>query len=281
MPTSQPPLRRAALATVLWLFGISTTVLLVGLWGRAVTADETTLAESTAAVLASGFVQHRVHDWVDGSASEVASHRLADAVLDHPDVAATLDVAVDTLVAAALAPPEDAAVVDLGGLLDDLTPGVVDALASEGIHVDADRIHEALDTDLVVASHGMVGGAATRAQRALTTVVVIAGLGMVAFGSFAVGLAPDRRRQLRSLFTRIAVSALSFAVMLRVGAWAVDPAGGRSAIGSGSAVVLASNGAVLWWIGAVAAMAALLIARRRHRRSTTSEGAYEPAGSTI
>lgn len=283
MSTLQSPLRRVSHATVLWLFGIATTVLLVGLWGRAVTTDEVTLTESTSAVLSSGFVHDRVHGWVDGSTGTVTSNRIADAVLDHPRVSASLDAAVDTLVAAALAPPEEAVAVDVGSMLDTLAPGVVEALASEGVHVDVARVHEALDIDLVVASHGMVEGAAERAQRTLTRVVVIAGLAMVATGSVAVGLAPDRRRQVRSLLTRIAVSALSFAVMLRVGAWAVDPNGGRSAIGSGGAVLLASNGAVLWWIGASATLAAVLVARRRHRghdRPATGTH-YEPTTSRV
>lgn len=283
MTATQPLLRRATHATVLWCFGIATTVLLVGLWGRAVSVDEATLSESASAVLSSGLVHERVHDWVDGSAATISSNRLADAVLDHPRVVASLDDAVDTLVAAVLAPPERAAAVDVGSMLDTLAPGVVEALASEGVHVDVQQVHDALDIELVVASQGMVEGAASSVQRTLTRVVVIAGLGMVAFGSLAVGLADQRRRQVRSLLNRIAVSALSFAVMLRVGAWAVDPNGGRSAIGAGSAVVLASNGAVLWWIGASAAVAALLVARRRFRSHPRppARAQYEPTGSRV
>ena len=42
--------RRLALPWVLWVFGLSTTLLLVGLWGRAVTIDQDTIAHSTEAL---------------------------------------------------------------------------------------------------------------------------------------------------------------------------------------------------------------------------------------
>ena len=56
--------RRFTLPWVLWVFGLSTTLLLVGLWGRAVVADTATVARSTEAALSTEVVTDRVYDWI-------------------------------------------------------------------------------------------------------------------------------------------------------------------------------------------------------------------------
>ena len=59
---------------------------------------------------------------------------------------------------------------------------------------------------------------------------------------------------LRTLSMRVLLSALSFAVLFRLGAWALDPNGGRSPVATGGSIVLESNGHVFIIIAAVAAV---------------------------
>ena len=56
--------RRLTLPWVLWMFGLSTTLLLIAIWGRAVTVDQSTIARSTEAALSVDLVTERVWDWV-------------------------------------------------------------------------------------------------------------------------------------------------------------------------------------------------------------------------
>ena len=89
---------------------------------------------------------------------------------------------------------------------------------------------------------------------------------------------------MRSLVIRIGVSAVTFAIIFRVGAWAVDPAGGRSPIGAGGAVLLKSNGHILAIVAAAAAVAAgaisVVLLRRRWVQPPAEEilDADEPTG---
>ena len=63
-PSRLLAVRRATLPWTLWVFGLSTTLLLVGLWGRAVTVDDDVIARSTEAALSADLVTERVYDWI-------------------------------------------------------------------------------------------------------------------------------------------------------------------------------------------------------------------------
>ncbi|MDX1450090.1 MAG: hypothetical protein R3246_13610, partial [Acidimicrobiia bacterium] len=112
-PNSTPVrrLRRGSLSVALWLFGLSTTVLLVGIWGRAVASDEEAIVGGTRAVLESEAVAGRITNWIgDGMAAAAdglpAAVRgdAADAVWDRPEMQAVIGDVVRRFVDAALAP---------------------------------------------------------------------------------------------------------------------------------------------------------------------------------
>ena len=104
--------RRVALPWVLWVFGLSTTLLLVGLWGRAITVDQNTITRSTEAALSAELVTERDHvlrvyglltaryamvpggEALDGEALEAAFGCFAEkntAVIVHPTKTVTWD----------------------------------------------------------------------------------------------------------------------------------------------------------------------------------------------
>ena len=109
----------------------------------------------------------------------------------------------------------------------------------------------------------------------LSKVVVIGLAGMLLSGAAAVALADERIRQLRALVIRVGISAISFAVIIRIGGWAVDPEGGRSPIAAGGAVLLRSNGHVLAAVAlgtaVVAAGMSIFLLRRRRSQPATPE----------
>lgn len=273
-----PRLRPLGLASARWVYGIATTIVLMALWGRSVAADEATLAESAEAVLASGYVHDRVDAWatealaatVDASPAAVAP--VVDRIAASPELDAALDGAFDDIVDAALAPTGQPLVVDVSTLLDDVVPVAEAAFADAGLPVEASALRNAVDgaPDVVLTDDDLAAAAsATLTTRAVLTRAVLVGLGvMAAAGAMALATSEDRLRQARDLATRIALSGLGFAVFLRVGAWAVDPSGGRSPIGAGGSVLLGSNGHVpllAAGVGVVGVVVATLVIRHRRR----------------
>ena len=284
--------RSTGFAVVLWLFGLSTTVLLIGLWGRAVATDRATLESSVHAVLESELVNDRVTEWIgDGvaAATDTAPEDVAGAVGrvgSSPEVARVLEDLVDQSVAAALAPAGARTRIDLAGSVDAVVPVVIAALEDEGIPADPELVREGLEEvpDLVLATDapGTFTGTARSAATALTWVFVIGLSSLLVTGAAAIALAEDHIRQARSLAIRLGVSAITFAIILRVGAWAVDPHGGRSPIRAGGSELLGSNGHVPLLVavaaaGAVAAVSYVSI-RRRRRAAVTDDRQQASAG---
>jgi hypothetical protein len=280
-----------ALSMVLWLFGISTSMLLIGLWGRSVAADRVTLESSTRAVLESEIVNERVTDWLGdavSAAAEVSPDDVADvveSVAGSPEMQVAIDEVVDQTVAAALAPPGADTEIDLSEAVDALAPAVAAALEERGVVADADAVRAAAQSvpGIVLSADDpiTVGGAARQVKGILTKVFIVGLGGMLLAGAAAVWLSSDRVRRLRALVIRVGVSAVTFAIVIRIGAWAVDPAGGRSPVAAGGAVLLKSNGHVLTAVAvgaaAVAAgMSALFVRRRRPQPG--AEGSFDTTG---
>ena len=263
----------------LWLFGISTSVVLIGLWGRSVAGDQVTLEASTRAVLESELVNDRVADWLGdaiAAATQLGTDEVAavvETVGGSPQMQSAIDSVVDQAVAAALAPPGTVTSVDLSAAVELLAPVVAVALEERGVVSDADIVRNAAqDIPGIVLSADdqmTVGGTARQVRVFLSKVVVVGMAGMLLFGAAAVLLSADRTRQLRTLIIRIGVSAITFAIVIRIGGWAVDPAGGRSPIAAGGAVLLKSNGHILATVAAAAAVIAagmsVMLLRRRPR----------------
>lgn len=279
--------RKWTLAVVLWAFGLATTTLLVGLWGSSVTADQTTLEAGARTVLGAEVVTDRVHDWL-------AEALAASATIDQQDLAATLRTVsaspeadravtqiIDDIVLAALAPPATEVTIDIQGALGPLVPLVVTEAAAHGVDVPVAEVSAIMDraSTVVLSTEASqtVSGVAHRARSFLTTVLVAGLAALVLFGSLAVALAEDHVAMIRSLGVRLAVSAMTFALFLRISSWATDPGKGRSPLVSGGSVLLGSNQLVLFLVAgaalAIALAAGISIRRRRVglRNSTTPE----------
>lgn len=279
--------RRFALPWVLWVFGLSTTLLLVGLWGRAVTIDQTTIAQSTEAALSADLVTDRVWDWIgEGlSATEgvspVEADRVLDEVRDRPEALGAVDALVDQVVEVLVAPPGTETTIDVAAALAPLVPEVISGLAAQGVDVPAESVEATVDSlDPVALDTGeaISVGVVTEQARGLLTLGVLAAAGMlVLFGSIAVAISEDRWPMVRGLATRIAFSAASFAVLFRFGGWVLDPDGGGSPLRRSGAILVASNLHVFVVIAFVAALiaAVIWIVRRPQRKRNSVPVAHE------
>lgn len=272
--------RRVILAVALWVFAISTTVLLVGIWGRSVTGDEATLQASAEAVLETDVVTDRVGDWLaeglaaaDGvGAAGVAA--AVEAVDETPAAQQAIDEIVDQVVTAALAPAGSSPSIEVSAALGPVVPDLLRELEANGIATSTTEVEQALEVvdtiTLPVEPSANSGGFAREARAVLTKVIVVGLLGMLVGGGVAIGVSDDRWGRMRSLASRIAVSAFTFAILLQIGRWATDPEGGRSPLAAGGGVVLGSNWQILLIVAAagVAVAAATGVAVRRGRRAT-------------
>jgi len=243
--------RRLALPWILWVFGLSTTLLLVGLWGRAVTVDHDTISRSTEAALSADIVTDRVYEWVgEGLASttgisEADANRVLAEVRSRPEAVDAVDAIVDDVVAALVAPPGSNPTIDVQAALSPLVPMVVSELETQGLDVPAGTVDAAVDSlDSVPLDAGEaipVGTVTEQARAVLTTGVLIAAAMLALAGALAIAVSEERWAMTRSLATRIAFSALSFSVLFRIGGWALDPDGGRSPLRRSGAILVESN----------------------------------------
>ena len=281
--------RRLALPWVLWVFGLSTTLLLVAIWGRAVTIDQDTIARSTEAALSADLVTDRVWDWLgEGiTATEGVGADEADLVLEElkarPEAIGAVDALIDQRVEALVAPPGSGATIDVASALAPLVPEVVDGLAAQGVAVPAASLEATVDSlDPVALDTGeavSVGAVTQQANSALTLGVLAAGAMLVLFGGIAVIIAEERWPMVRGLATRIAFSALSFAVLFRFGGWVLDPDGGGSPLRRSGAILVGSNLHVFLVIAGFAASiaAAIWVIRRPPERNEVRPPARERA----
>ena len=264
--TPQTRARTVTRSMALWMFGVFTTVLLIGLWGRSVATDQATLESSVDAVLESEIVHDRITSWLgEGlvAATTLAPAEVADTVTEVAQTDAfdrAMDEIVDDIVTAALASADQDTTIDLGSALDELVPITAASLTEAGVDTDPEQLSAELEAapSLVLAAEELpaVGGTARRAAGALTRVMVIGLIGMLGTGLVAVAAADERIRQVRQLAIRIGISAITFAIILRASGWAVDPEGGRSPIAEGGAQLLSSNSHVLGLVALAAAIAA-------------------------
>ena len=280
-PTTVPfrRARKAALPVVLWAFGIASTILLIGIWGRAVAVDSTTVADAASVVVDSEVARDRVEGWLSealtaASTAEAAQiDEVAASIGSRPEFDAAVDILVRDVVAGLFADPGEDSGVRVEAALAPLLPVVEAEFADAGLPVEVSRLEQAIDetgvVDLETGDARSVAAVARDARVVLTWVVVLAGAALVALGSLAIGLSEHRYAMVRTLSVRVVLSALSYALIFRVAAWALDPDRGRSPVLGGGAVVLGSNGHVFLIAAGAAAVTAALggaIAWRRTRR---------------
>ncbi len=281
--------RRGSLSVVLWAFGLATTLLLVGLWGRAVSYDEPTIEASARSVVNAEAATDRIYSWIeDGVVSstdvdpDTAEQVLAE-LRGNPEVEAAVAAVLDQFVGALFTSEGEAATIDLARSLEPVVPIAAARLAAHDVSVDESSLISALDDaesiDLATGDAATVARVVDDARMLLSLIVVLAAITLVTTGSAAVWLSDDHLAMARTLATRILLSAISFAVLFRIGSWVLDPQGGASPVAGGGSILLRSNVQVFLVIAVGAAVVtgslAWFLSRRRRRPTSPVSGMTE------
>jgi hypothetical protein len=259
-----------------WVFGLASTVLLVGIWGRAVVVDTSELAHTLSPLAAGDMVSDRLTTWLEAELVEagvegVGASVAADQVLAHPSVGPVLEQLVAEGVEAAASADPTGASVDVAAILLPASGQITTGLNEAGVPVSTEQVEAALTQldPLVVrdASDRPFVGASSPLAANLGTAAMLGALLMLLSGTAYVAMSRDRMRGFRALLTRFALGALSFAVLLRLGSWLVDPEGGRAPFRESFALLANSKWLVPLTIGLVAMAAAIIagVFRRRIR----------------
>ncbi len=243
-----------------WLFGLAATVLLVGLWGRAMVVDTDQLAESLTPLATSEVIAERVSDWLEselvGSGLDGVTASIAAAeVLEHPAVGPLVEELVAEGVAAAASADPSGGTVDVGRVLLPAAGQITTGLLEAGVPVTQAQVEAGLAglDPLVIRepSAAAIVGSNSPLATTLGTAVLLGVLLMVVSASAYVSAHRDRHLALRSLLNKFALGALSFAVLLKIGAWLVDPDGGRAPVGESLALLADSKWMVPLTLGLV------------------------------
>lgn len=232
---------RLAAGLAAFLFGLSSTVLLVALWGRAVVVDTDDLARSFRPVAQSRVLEERVVEWLEGELGALGvggpiATEVVEAVLARPEIDPVMEDLLSGLVVAASSSDPAGSSVNVGEVLMPAAGLITEELIRQGIPVSEPQVAAALSNldPLVILEPEqppMVGSASPAAVR-LGTATALGVAGMMIGGVGYSALSPDRVRAVRNLLTRFAVGAISFAFLLRAGSWILDPSGGRAPLGS-------------------------------------------------
>lgn len=258
----------AARSTLGWAFGMSVSILLLSLWGRAVVVDTDTLADSLSPLAGSGVVTDFVGDWmademVDAGADPAMVEPAVDHYLQSSEVGNTLDQLVEETVHAAASSDPAGATIDMAALFRPSVPDTAAGLSAMGFGVTEGQVADVVEQfdPLVIRQPGaeaIVGPNSQTAAR-LGTAALLAVIALIGFGLGYVAISDDRVGAIRSLATRVAVGALSFAVFLRVGSWVLDPDRGRAPVQETVSVLARSKWLVPLEVAVVAGVIAGLI----------------------
>ncbi len=264
-----------------WVFGLASTVLLVGIWGRAVVVDTNELADTLSPLAAGDMVSDQLATWLEAElvgagVDGVGASVVADQVLAHQSVGPALEQLVAEGVAAAASGDPNGGSVDVAAILLPASGQIATGLNEAGVPVSTERVEAALSQlDPIVIrdpwDQPFVGASSPLAAN-LGTAAMLGAVLMVFSATAYVAMSRDRMRAFRALLTRFALGALSFAVLLRIGSWLVDPEGGRAPFRESFALLANSKWMVPLTIGLVAMAAAIVfrVFRRRVRPAATS-----------
>jgi hypothetical protein len=269
------------------LFGISLSVLFVSLWGRAMVVDTDALADSIVPLARAETVVHFVTGWMSEEMvdSGVAPDLVEPAVgyfLSSSALGQTVDEFAEEVVDAAASSDPAGSRIDMRALIAPAVPEVTLGLIGLGYDVSDHQIREVVEglDPLVIRSPGsspLLGPASQTAAR-LGIASLLAAVALVVFGGAFVRLSDDRLVAIRSLLNRVAVGGLSFAVLLRLGAWVIDPSGGRAPVLETLSNLAGSKWLVPLQLGLTAAvMGAGIFIWRRLRPGEGSQSTDEPA----
>lgn len=294
--TSQNRLRRSTLGVVLWAFGLSTTLFLIGMWGRAVVLDEATVSSSVRTALEAETVADQLYTWLADGLEEAGGLPAGDVqagiagLRELPETDAVIGDLLDQVVGAVMAPAGSEPVIDLAETLRPLVPVIESGLEGRGYAVEDGAVGNALDQldPVELETEQFVGFAAVAedAGSALTLVVVLTLSSLLVAGAVAIVLSDDRVVMMRSLLTRVAVSGLSYAVIFNVGGWVLSPEGGRSPLLASGGILLRSNAHVfLLMAGGTALLAVTIWALSRRRPAdpavSAGDGDEEPTRELV
>lgn len=281
-----PRPRRFALPVTLWVYGIAITVTLVSIWGRAVVVDSDLMADAAAKVASPRLAAAQVEAWLAEELATMPGVGRSEAETAATDTAADptflepVERLVREVVLATTVPRGETAVVDVAGALRPMIPAMSDSLARQGVDVTDESLAALLGSldPLVVRQPNElpVVGARSPAARNLSLATVLGLVTVLVSGVIAVRLAEDRREMLRTLLTRVAVSAFTFVVMFQLGAWVLDPGAGRAPVRS----ALASVATAKLWVPALVAVgaagAATAVRKQLHAREGSGAHPDEP-----
>lgn len=273
--------RRFFGAGFFWLFGLSASILLGSLWGSAVTGSRGTVAQVMRDVATEQVVQERIAGWIaEGLDSVGVINSLDTATVDRllamPETGQVVDNLTDQIVEAMFAPVGATARVDPASALLPVVPQIVPVLAEAGLPADERSVTALVSRIEPIPLNGggevAVTSAATRVSAALSLAALVAGLAALLFGGGAVLISPDRRAAIRNLGYRLMLTSLSLAVMLRLGSWIADPAGGASPWRTGLSTILGSFTYVPLLAAAAGLGIMVVIGKRRASAAEAIEG---------
>lgn len=265
--------RRWTIAALLWLYGISTTIFLFSIWGRAVVSDTELLSDAASRAANSELVSSRVETWFESVLVRAglgdASGTLSELIVAVPEVrSATADL-MGELVRAAAEPADDPVVIDVASAYRPAVPAVASTLARAGAPVGQEQVEAAVaELDPLVIEpepdQPPAVGPRSNAARSLTVATLVALGSMVVSGGGAVMASRERQTMFRSLLNRLAVSGFTYFVFFQISAWVLDPRRGRVTIRGSAAEIVGSKLWIPLAVGAIAGGAGWMV-RHRHR----------------
>ena len=252
--------------------------------------DTETLAESMAPLSGAVPVVDLVAGWLGEEMSDAGVERaLVDSavgnIMETPGVSHALDRLVVDVVLAAGSTDRGGAEVDVAAVLRPALPEITEALGtSVGAVIPPARVAAVIDglDPLVVVredSRPHLGPSSPVATR-LGTAAILGLITMTLSGAASAASAPDRMVEMRKLLTRLALGALSFGVLLRIGSWVLSPTGGRAPVSSALSELAGAKWLVPVFVAVIAGAASLGVryARRLRRLgvSPRSDGLPTP-----
>ena len=193
----------------------------------------------------------RIYGWIEdavvssGDIDPTAAGQAMADLEDRPEVEVAIGGLVDQFVNALFVDEGEETNVELTDTLAPIVPLIASALAEHDQAIDEAAVAAALahaeGIDLASSEAATIASVAADARSLLSVIVVLASLVLLSTGSLAVWLSSDRPSMVRLLATRVVLSALSFVVLFRVGAWVLDPERGGSPVASGGSILLGSN----------------------------------------
>lgn len=238
------------------------------MWGRAVVVDTDELGESLRPLSETGEVADAFSDWmsaelVDSGVPVGVAEDATEAALVTTEVSRAMENLVVDVVEAAATEGIDGGTVDVAAALQPAVPALTTSLNISGIPVSQVELAQVVsELDPIVIREpdepAIVGGSSRLATR-LGTAVLLAICAQLIFGGIYIFAGPDRLKRLRTLLTRFALTGLSFAVLLKLGSWVLDPKGGRAPVSQSLSLLADSKWVIPALLGLSAAIAAVFV----------------------